>query len=57
MNGYGASSNKQGIDYGGKNFIDSAFNSGEQSVIVNTVVENADSIRYGIKPNAHLIFR
>ncbi len=47
LNGYGASSNKQGNDYSSKSFIGSAFSSNERSAIVNTSVGNDDNINYG----------
>ena len=47
LNGYGASSNKQGKDYSSNNFIGSAFSGGEKSAIVNTSVVNDDNINYG----------
>lgn len=45
MNGYGISSNEQ--NHSKKNFISSAFTSGEQSAIQNTSVINEDSITHG----------
>ena len=47
LNGYGASSNKQGKDYSSKNFIGSAFSGNEKSAIVNTSVVNDNNINYG----------
>ncbi|TGX98227.1 hypothetical protein E5357_09705 [Hominisplanchenecus murintestinalis] len=47
LNGYGAGSNKQSVDYRGKNFIGSAFTASEQAAIVNSSLENADSINWG----------
>ena len=47
LNGYDASSNKQGKNYSGKNFIGSAFSSNERSAIVNTSVVNDDNINNG----------
>lgn len=47
LNGYGASSNKQGEDYSSKNFIGSAFSGNERSAIVNTSVANDDNIDHG----------
>ena len=47
LNGYGSSYNQQGIDYGGRNFIGSAFTSGEQYAIADTSVVNADNLIYG----------
>ena len=47
LNGYGASSNKQGNDYSSKNLIGSAFSGDERSAIVNTSVVNDDNINYG----------
>ena len=47
LNGYGAGSNKQSVDYGRKSFISSAFTASEQAAIVNSSLENADSIEYG----------
>ena len=43
LNGYSASSNKQGIDYSSKNFIDSVFSAEEQSAIAETTVVNEGS--------------
>ena len=47
LNGYGASSNKQGKDYSSKNFIGSTFSGNEKSVIINTSVVNDNNINYG----------
>ena len=47
LNGYGAGSNQQSIDYSRKNFISSAFNASEQAAIVNSFLENADNIEDG----------
>ncbi len=47
LNGYGAGSNQQSVDYSRKNFIGSAFTASEQAAIVNSSLENADNIRYG----------
>ncbi len=47
LNGYSASSNKQGKDYSSKNFIGSAFSGDEKSAIVNTSVVNDDNINHG----------
>ncbi len=47
LNGYGSSYNQQGIDYSGRNFIDSAFTSGEKSAIADTSVVNAGNLSYG----------
>ncbi|MEY8427503.1 DUF6273 domain-containing protein [Lachnospiraceae bacterium 46-15] len=47
LNGYGAGSNQQSVDYGGKNFIGSAFTASEQAAIVNSSLENADNLKYG----------
>ncbi len=47
LNGYGASSNKQGKDYSSKNFIGSAFSGNEKSAIVNTSVVNDNNINHG----------
>lgn len=41
LNGYGAKENYHKQDYSDNNFIDTAFSSGEQSVIVDTYVYNA----------------
>lgn len=47
LNGYGNSSNAQGIDYSGKNFMNSAFTAEERAEIADTEVINPDNIRYG----------
>ena len=47
LNGYGAGSNKQSVDYNQKNFIGSAFIASEQAAIVNSSLENADNITNG----------
>ena len=47
LNGYGAGSNKQSVDYSRKNFIGSAFTASERAAIVNSSLENADNIDYG----------
>lgn len=47
LNGYSASSNAYGTDYTGKNFLDTAFGSSEQSAIKTTAVINDDNIKYG----------
>ncbi len=47
LNGYGASSNKQGEDYGSKSFIGNAFSEEERSAVANTSVVNDDNIFYG----------
>ena len=44
LNGYGAESNQQAIDYTRKNFINSAFTSGEQKAIADSFLENSNSI-------------
>ncbi len=43
LNGYGASSNKQSKDYSKQNFINTAFDSSEQTYIMDSQVENRDS--------------
>ena len=47
LNGYGAGSNKQSVDYSQTNFIGSAFTASEQAAIVNSSLENADNIENG----------
>ena len=47
LNGYESSSNKKGIDYSGKNFINSAFTSREREEITDTAVINSNNIDYG----------
>lgn len=47
LNGYGASSNACGTDYSGKNFMDTAFGSSEQSAIKTTAVINNNNLNYG----------
>ncbi|MDO4555821.1 MAG: DUF6273 domain-containing protein [Lachnospiraceae bacterium] len=47
MNGYGSGSNQVGQDYTAKNFIDSAFTSAMQNVIINTSVKNSNNLTYG----------
>ena len=47
MNGYGASSNVDSIDYSSDNFIDAAFTSVEQNVIRQVTVVNEDNPYYG----------
>lgn len=48
LNGYGAGSNQQSMNYSRKNFLCSAFTASEQAAIVNSSLENADNIVYGI---------
>lgn len=48
LNGYSAFANDYGTDYTGKNFIDTAFGSSEQSAIKTTAVINDDNIDYGV---------
>ena len=47
LNGYGASMNKSKIDYGKKNFINSAFTSMQRNAIEITSAVNNDNIDYG----------
>ena len=47
LNGYGASSNVDSIDYSSDNFIDAAFTSVEQNVIRQVTVVNEDNPYYG----------
>ena len=47
LNGYGATSNRQAIDYSNRNFIDSAFTFTQKAAIANTALENPDNIGYG----------
>lgn len=47
LNGYGAGSSNQSVDYSKKNFIGSAFTSSEREVIVSTSLKNVGSIEYG----------
>ena len=47
LNGYGAESNQQSVNYSQKNFINSAFNTQEQEAIINSSLENADNITQG----------
>lgn len=47
LNGYGAGSNKQSVDYTQKNFIGSAFTVSERAAIADSPLENADNIDYG----------
>ena len=47
LNGYGASSNVDGIDYSSDNFIDTAFTSAEQNAIRQVTVVNEDNPYYG----------
>ena len=47
LNGYGAESNEQSVDYTQKNFIGSAFTPEEQAAIANSPLENGDSTEYG----------
>ena len=47
LNGYGASSNVDSIDYSDDNFIDAAFTSAEQNVIRQVTVANEDNPNYG----------
>lgn len=47
LNGYSASSNAYGTDYTGKNFLDTAFGSSEQSAIKTTAAINDDNIYFG----------
>lgn len=47
LNGYGASSNVDSIDYSSDNFIDAAFTSAEKNVIRQVTVVNEDNPYYG----------
>ena len=47
LNGYGAISNADSVDYSSNNFIDRAFTDLEQSAIRDTAVENKDNPEYG----------
>ena len=47
LNGYGAGSNQQSVDYTQKNFIGSAFTASERAAIADSPLENADNIDYG----------
>lgn len=47
LNGYGSSSNGDGIDYSSDNFIDRAFSDTEQAAILTTNVVNDDNPEYG----------
>lgn len=49
LNGYGAGSNKQSVDYRRKNFIGRAFTALEQEAVASTSLENTDSIDGGTK--------
>ncbi len=44
LNGYGAGSNQQSTDYSRKNFIDNAFTDSEQEAVVDSLLENLDSL-------------
>ena len=48
LNGYGSGSNQQFVDYSQKNFLGSAFTASEQAAIVNSSLENANNINYGM---------
>ena len=47
LNGYGAWSNQQSVDYRQKNFLGSAFTASEQAAIISTLLENTDNLSYG----------
>ena len=47
LNGYGAWSNQQSVDYRQKNFLGSAFTASEQAAIISTSLENADNLSDG----------
>ncbi len=47
LNGYGSASNGQKEDYTKKNFINSAFTSGERNLIQKRTLENKDNPKYG----------
>ena len=47
LNGYGASSNVDSIDYSSDNFIDAAFTSAEQNAIRQVTVANEDNPYFG----------
>ena len=47
LNGYGSNSNQNGIDYTTNNFINKAFTSSEQDVILQKTVENTDNPEFG----------
>ena len=52
LNGYDASANKQKQDYGGQNFIKSAFDPFSRSAILVTDVENQDNLSFGTEGGA-----
>ncbi len=52
LNGYGASENKQGTDYTGGNFIDTAFSQSEQQIISIAAVKNEDGMVCGTEGGA-----
>ena len=47
LNGYGAESNEQGLDYTGRGFIDRAFTSAEREAIVPVACQNLPNGIYG----------
>lgn len=47
LNAYGASANNQNVDYGSRNFINSAFGSEEKGAIAYTTVVNSNNSSYG----------
>ena len=49
LNGYGAGSNQQSVDYSQKNFLGSAFTASERAAIADSPLENADNIDYGME--------
>lgn len=48
LNGYGAAANDQSTDYSSRNFMDCAFSSAEQAAIIDTGLENADNLNWGV---------
>ena len=47
LNGYGAGSNQQSVDYSQRSFLGAAFSASERAAIADSPLENADNINYG----------
>ena len=47
LNGYGAGSNQQSVDYSQRSFLGAAFSASERAAIADSPLENADNIDWG----------
>lgn len=55
LNGYGSNENVNEVSYINDNFIDAAFSDEEQKFINDTLLKNANSIKYGTMGGADTI--